>query len=146
MARPFKSRTVSSLPFADHFKPRGIPLTELEEVVLSLDEYEALRLADHEGLYQEDACVQMGISRATFGNILTCARRKVAEALVGGKAIKIEGGNYSMNNQHRKRQRGRCGRKNTSTESSPVEVPVDNSGRESAQRCRRRMRCRKGGK
>ena len=64
-------------------------MTELEEVVLTLDELEAVRLADRQGLYQEAAALQMGVSRQTFGNILVSAHRKVAEALLEGKALRI---------------------------------------------------------
>ncbi len=64
-------------------------MTELEEVLLTLDELEAVRLADRHGLYQEAAAAQMGVSRQTFGNILTSAHRKVAEALLDGKALRI---------------------------------------------------------
>lgn len=63
---------------------------KLEEVSLHMDEVEALRLADYEGLYHEDAAQRMKISRATFGRILDQARRKVAEALLKGKALRIE--------------------------------------------------------
>jgi DNA-directed RNA polymerase subunit RPC12/RpoP len=65
-------------------------------VVLRVDELEALRLADKEGMYQEQAAEQMKISRPTFGRIVETARRKVAEALVEGKALRIEGGNFVM--------------------------------------------------
>ncbi len=68
----------------------------LEEVNLTLDEFEALRLADHEGLYQEAAAEQMGISRPTFSRLVAEARRKVARFLVRGTALKIEGGVVSM--------------------------------------------------
>ncbi len=64
-------------------------MTDLEESILGLDEFEALRLADLEGLYHADAAARMGVSRATFGRILANARRIVADALVGGKAIGI---------------------------------------------------------
>lgn len=67
-------------------------MAELEAVALSVDELEALRLADLEGLYHDGAARRMGVSRATFGRIVETARRKVAEALVGGKALKIGGG------------------------------------------------------
>ena len=90
MARPPKPRCVRCRPDALYFKPRGIPLIRLEEVVLEADEVEALRLADHQGLYHEDAAQEMGISRATFGRILSDARRKVAEAIIQGKALRIE--------------------------------------------------------
>lgn len=96
MARPKCARCVKNMPNTTFFKPRGIPLVELEEVTLAFDEYEALRLADLEGLYQEDAAVRMNISRATFGRIVEAAHRKVADALINGKAIKIEGGVVKM--------------------------------------------------
>jgi predicted DNA-binding protein (UPF0251 family) len=64
----------------------------LEEVNLALDELEAVRLADLEGLYQEDAAKKMNISRQTFGNIVNSAHKKIADALLNGKALKIEGG------------------------------------------------------
>lgn len=89
MARPKKCRFVACRPDATYFKPRGIPLVELDEVILSIDELEALRLADYEGLYHEDAAEEMKISRQTFGRILNEARRKVAESLLQGKALKI---------------------------------------------------------
>lgn len=90
MTRPKKCRCVNASPQAVYFKPRGIPLTELEEVSIDLDEFEAIRLADYEGLYHEDAASRMKISRPTFGRILSEARRKVAEVLIKGKALKIE--------------------------------------------------------
>jgi predicted DNA-binding protein (UPF0251 family) len=90
MARPKKCRCVKSKPNAIYFKPRGIPLVDLEEVIISLDEFEAIRLADFEGLYHEDSAAKMMISRPTFGRILSEAHRKVAECLVKGKALRIE--------------------------------------------------------
>jgi predicted DNA-binding protein (UPF0251 family) len=81
---------VQCQPNAYYFKPRGILLTHLEEITLEMDELEALRLADQEGFYHEEAAKQMNISRATFGRILDQARQKVAEAILGGKALKIE--------------------------------------------------------
>ena len=82
MARPRNCRRVGSMPGSNYFKPRGIPLSTLEEVVLSVDEFEAIRLADLEGLYQEQAAERMKVSRQTFGRIIETAHRKVAEALV----------------------------------------------------------------
>ena len=67
MARPKRCRRIGSTPGSSYFKPRGIPLSALEEVVLSFDEFEAVRLADLEGLYQDQAAEKMGISRQTFG-------------------------------------------------------------------------------
>ena len=96
MARPINCRRVGSMPQSDYFKPRGIPLSMLEEVVLTVDEFEAVRLADLEGLYQEQAAEKMNVSRQTFGRIIESAHKKVAEALVQGKALKIEGGEFEM--------------------------------------------------
>ena len=84
------------MPESNYFKPRGIPLSMLEEVVLTVDEFEAIRLADLEGLYQEQAAEKMNVSRQTFGRIIESAHKKVAEALVKGKALKIEGGEFEM--------------------------------------------------
>jgi predicted DNA-binding protein (UPF0251 family) len=84
------------MPESNYFKPRGIPLSILEEVTLTVDEFEALRLADLEGLYQEQAAEKMKISRQTFGRIIESAHKKVAEVLVKGKALKIEGGEFEM--------------------------------------------------
>lgn len=90
MSRPKKDRCIKCNPNALFFKPRGIPIIHLDEVVLNLDELEAIRLADYEGLYHEQAAEKMRISRQTFGRILCEARRKIAEAVVNGKALKIE--------------------------------------------------------
>jgi predicted DNA-binding protein (UPF0251 family) len=95
MSRPFKCRHIGCEPGTTYFKPRGIPLFELQEVVLTVDEFEALRLADLEGLYQEEAAKKMKISRQTFGNIISSAHGKIADAIINGKAIKIEGGVYT---------------------------------------------------
>jgi predicted DNA-binding protein (UPF0251 family) len=83
---------VEASPASALFKPAGIPFSELSCVEMTLDEFEALRLADLEGLYQEEAAAKLGVSRPTVGRILESARRKVAEALVLGKALRIEGG------------------------------------------------------
>jgi len=96
MPRPKHCRRICGMPARTYFKPAGVPLTALEEVVLELDELEALRLADLEGLYQEEAAERMKVSRPTFGRIIETARRKVAEALVAGKALRIEGGEVTM--------------------------------------------------
>ena len=89
MARPQKKRQVSCVPAASYFKPVGIPLRELEEIVLDLDELEAMRLTDLDGLYQAEAAEKMGVSRQTIGNILNSAHGKVADALLSGKALRI---------------------------------------------------------
>jgi predicted DNA-binding protein (UPF0251 family) len=93
MSRPKKCRCINCSPNSSYFKPKGIPLVQLEEVFLSLDELETIRLADYEGFYHEKAAEQMNISRATFGRILDGARRKVADAIMNGKALQIEATN-----------------------------------------------------
>ena len=90
MSRPKKCRCINCTPDTLYFKPRGIPLVDLKEVSLNLDELEALRLADYEGLYHGEAAKQMNISRATFGRILDGARHKTAGAILHGNALKIE--------------------------------------------------------
>ena len=90
--RPKRCRKVCGSPDPRCFKPRGIPSSELEANVLSLDEFEAMRLADLEGLYHEDAARMMDISRQTFGRILSSARKKTADAIVNVKLLAIEGG------------------------------------------------------
>lgn len=90
--RPFCPRRIAGRPPAAVFKPIGIPMVELEAVVMTLDEFEALRLADLEGLYQEQAAEQMNVSRPTFSRIIEAAHRKLADAVVHGKALRIEGG------------------------------------------------------
>ena len=92
MPRPLCCRRVAGCPGAALFKPAGIPGRQLEHVVLTLDEFEALRLADFEGLYQEAAAAAMAVSRPTFGRIVEAAHRKVADVLIHGKALRIEGG------------------------------------------------------
>jgi len=96
MTRPCCLRQIQHTPAAVYFKPAGVPTCTLEQVTLKLDEVEALRLADLEGLYQEQAAVQMKISRPTFARIIEVARRKVAEALIHGKALRIEGGTVTL--------------------------------------------------
>jgi uncharacterized protein len=96
MARPFKCRRVAFIPGVTYFKPAGIPLRFLEEINLSVEEAEALRLKELEGLEQEQGADKMNVSRQTFQRILASARQKVADALLNGKAIRIEGGNFEI--------------------------------------------------
>jgi len=84
------------MPGVNYFKPRAVPLSAMEEVTLSVEELEALRLAHKEGLYQQGAAERMGVSRATFGRVLDAAHRKVTKALVEGCALRIEGGSFCM--------------------------------------------------
>jgi len=96
MPRPFRSRKVCCKPDSNYFKPRDIPLYALEEINLQIDELESIRLADLKGMYQEDAAKKMSVSRQTFGNIITSAHKKIADALVNSKALRIEGGVVKM--------------------------------------------------
>lgn len=96
MPRPKCCRLVARKPGSTYFKPQGVPLRSLEVSILELDEFEALRLADLERLYHEDAAARMGVSRQTFGRIIESARQKVADALMNGKALSIEGGEVQM--------------------------------------------------
>ena len=113
MPRPCCCRRIGFMPSTVYFKPAGVPLTELTEVTLTLDEVEALRLADLEGLYQEKAGKRMKVSRATFARIVESARRKVADALLHGKALRLEGGTVAMDGESNRpaknrKRRGRC--------------------------------------
>jgi len=89
-------RRVDFIPQITYFKPAGVPLTNLQEVRLSVEEAEAIRLKDMEGLEQEECAQRMNISRTTFSRVLGSARQKMADALLSGKAIRIEGGNFEM--------------------------------------------------
>ena len=96
MARPRKIKIVDFEPSITYFKPRAVPLNQLDEVELTLDELETLRLSSLEKLSQEQAAKNMKIHQSTFQRTLTRAREKVTDALVNGKAIKIHGGEYKM--------------------------------------------------
>ena len=96
MARPPKWRKVDQEPAVTYFKPRGIPLRGLDEVILTVEGFEALRMSDMEGMEQDAAAVRMGISRQTFGRILATARKTVSTAIVKGIGLRIEGGNYIL--------------------------------------------------
>ena len=90
--RPHKTRRIGRRANVTYFKPQGIPMKELREVDLPLDCLEAMRLADIEGLYHQDAAEQMGVSRATLGRILERGRTITATALIEGHALSIGGG------------------------------------------------------
>ncbi len=96
MPRPFKKRRVSSLPRYTYFKPTGIPMPLLEEVVLTVDEVEALRLKDMEKLEQHECAEKMNIAQSTLQRILISAREKITTAIIEGKALRIHGGPYSL--------------------------------------------------
>ena len=99
MARPEKNRNVLMPPSFNNFKPVGIKMTNMEQILLTLDEYEALRLADYDGLEHSEAAEKMNISRPTFTRLITKTRQKIAEFIVEGKALQIEGGSvhFSQN-------------------------------------------------
>src|SRR5210317_1975534 len=96
MVRPKKDRLVAFNPKINYFKPRGIPVLDLDEVCLTVDEREAIRLADLLGLSHAEAGERMGVSRATFGRIVQRARKVIADAIINGKAVRVEGGNYQL--------------------------------------------------
>lgn len=96
MARPPKFRQVERLPVVTYFKPQGIPMSELSEVVLTVEELEAVRLCDLESLDHEVCAERMAVSRPTFHRIIVSARKKISEALINGLAIRVEGGNYQV--------------------------------------------------
>ena len=96
MPRPPKYRRVEFEPQITYFKPAGIPKCKLQELILNVEELEAIRLKDKEGLEQEECAERMHVSRPTFQRILMSARAKIATAIIEGKAIRIEGGNYRL--------------------------------------------------
>lgn len=104
MVRPHKRRLIGHEPDVTYFKPKGVPLRNLQEVSLTFDEIEALRLANIEKLSQEGAAKRMKVHQSTFHRTLTRAREKVSDALVNGKAIRIGGGNYKMQRRGRMQQ------------------------------------------
>jgi len=120
--RPRKYRRIASEFGISFFGPKGVPVRELEIVVLNHEEVEALRLADLDGLYQEQAAKAMGVSRATYGRILVLVRRKLTDALINGKGIQIEGGDYMVGSKKavcRYWQGGRHGWRHGAREGNP---------------------------
>ncbi|MGA9049480.1 MAG: DUF134 domain-containing protein [Dehalococcoidia bacterium] len=96
MPRPKKRCRVAFLPDTTYFKPAGVPMRMLDEVCITVEEMESLRLRDIENLDQEQCAQYMNVSRATFQRILESARKKIAVGLLGGKAIKIDGGFFEL--------------------------------------------------
>jgi predicted DNA-binding protein (UPF0251 family) len=107
MPRPRLCRNIRKEPGFTYFKPAGVRMIELEDSILTVEEYEAIRLKDLEGLDQGKAAEQMNISQPTFHRLLLSARKKITDAIVNGKAIKIEGGNYRTIRRGCRRRR-RC--------------------------------------
>ncbi len=96
MPRRKRWRTVSDEPPVSVFKPAGVPAVELEEILITLDEFETVKLADFEGMNQREASAIMHVSQPTFNRILSSARSKIAKALVQGCVLRIEGGRYVL--------------------------------------------------
>ncbi len=96
MPRPPIERSVAGVPRVTLFKPAGVPTRELEQLELTVDELEAIRRVVLEGLSHGQAAEELGVSRQTVGRVLERGRAKVADALVGGKAILIGGGRYRV--------------------------------------------------
>jgi len=130
MPRPKKPRFVSAYPTIAAFVPQGIPITG--EVMLSVEELEAIRLSDFEHLDQESAANLMQVSRQTYGRILSAARSIVGEALITGKALQIAGGNYAMRGGGRRR-RGRRGRMGANAMDAGMPANETQTGREVTQ-------------
>lgn len=97
MPRPVKWRRVEFIPSIQNFVPEDVDPRNMEENKLRIEELEALRLKDSEGLEQEECAEKMQVSRQTFQRILGSARKKVSDSLVNGKSIRIEGGNFTRN-------------------------------------------------
>ena len=104
MPRPRKLRFVQGRPIVDAFVPNQIPPWGREEAILPVEGFEAIKLNDYQGLDQETAAKMMNVSRQTFGRILADARLIVADALVMGKALRIEGGHFEMPPRGRRRR------------------------------------------
>lgn len=125
MARPRKRRNVCILPEVNKFGPMGVGAENSEEViVMSVEEYETIRLIDLEGLTQEECSKSMGVARSTIQRIYDEARKKLADALVNGKTLKIRGGDYTLcdkNDVERKCVRQGCCRRRKLEESEDEE-------------------------
>ncbi len=109
MPREAKCRRVAFIPPVKAFKPMGVPLSSLEEVVLKVEEIEAIRLKSNLNLDQEECAQMMQVSRPTFQRILSEAYAKVADALSNGKGIRIEGGSYCLGNGYCRRRDSKLG-------------------------------------
>ena len=96
MVRPRRIRNIFFQPNVTYFKPAGIPLVNLKETVLSFDEVEAMRLVDSEGMEQSAAGKKMKISQSTLSRLLKSGRKKLADAIINGQAIRIHGGNFKV--------------------------------------------------
>lgn len=123
MPRPKKNCAIYSLPDITYYKPRGIPMHQLKETALSIEGFEAIRLADYLGMDQTQAAERMQISRATFGRILSQARQAIAYALVQGAALSIQGGNYEIH-----RRQSATSRTNPKKEKTMTKIAISSEG------------------
>ena len=148
--KPRKKRDVLYPPNVQYFKPQGIPMNNLDTVWVTVDEYEAIRLADYEKLKHKEASKKMNISRPTFTRLLESAHNKIGDAIVNGKAIRIEGGDFNfLGNSYQCR---RCGYfwNIEKYESSDISCPncnsveIDNIGEKIILQCRHGRRGRFG--
>lgn len=96
MARPRKWRRVCTLPVVNRFGPIDLSKSIDESIIMTVEEYETIRLMDLEGLNQEQCAEVMGVARSTVQRIYDDARKKLADSLVNGKILKIEGGDYKL--------------------------------------------------
>lgn len=150
--KPRKKRDVLYPPNVQHFKPQGIPLAGLNTVCVTVDEYEAVRLADYEKLRHREAAERMAISRPTFTRLLESAHNKIGDAIINGKAIRIEGGDFNfLGSRHRCRKCGFSWSREKSTEIDSEDVcpscgssETDNIGQKIALQCARGRRARFG--
>ena len=112
MPRPVKCRKVESLPKYTYFIPAGRRKCEVEDIMIKVEELEAMRLKDVEELNQEECAEKMHVSRQTFQNIIDSARKKITTAIIEGKAINISGGDYRLSECQRVCCHKRCNREN----------------------------------
>ena len=142
MPRPRKLRYVLGEAPVRYYKPQGIPLNDLSEVLLSLDGLEALRLADAENRDQTEAAALMGISRPTFSRLLREARLAVATALSQGSALRIDGGPVVVGGDVRDCPRGdRVRHRHRARAHAPMAAEADGRAKDGENRCRRLMIC-----
>jgi len=118
MARPQCCRRIAAMPIAEAFGPVPASACAPDQVVITLDEFEAVRLADLEERYLDRAAERMGVSRPTFSRIIESAHRRIAEALVSGKSLRIEGGSVRVHPTGPSRCR-QCGRESAGTYECP---------------------------
>ena len=126
MPRPKKGRRVCGMPKVDYFGPVATMENEQEDIIMSVDEYETIRLIDLEEFTQEQCAGQMNIARTTVQGIYNEARKKLAETLINGRRLKIEGGNYKLcNNLQKHCGGGRGHQRGCNNHPSAADKPQD---------------------